>query len=114
MQGAGDVGLIEEELDRILVCLEEWLPEGVSFLSWSYNVIPLRDRGADAYRVVITGVLRFKLFTYDFIAVAYVAMPSEDTASCVELELFISNGRRYTVRPEVLLDKCLKRLRGSY
>jgi len=105
---------IENELDKILICMEEYLYDSLNFISWNYNVIPLKDRGADVYRVIITGAVKSRIFTYDFIAVAYVAIPNEGTVSCIEMEVFISNGKRLSLRPEVEMDKCLRRFCRSY
>ncbi len=52
----------------------------------------------------------------DFLAISYVARVGEEDVKPVEMIFTLSNGRRIETRPEVELEKCLKRIlwRGSY
>jgi len=114
-KGLGGVSLTVEEdigylMDAVLLCLEEKYFVNESLASWHHEIIPLIDKGVEVYRVVSYGIIREKLLLRDFLAVSYVARISEEELNPVETVLTLSNGRRIEVKPEVELERCLKRI----
>ncbi len=87
-----------------------------TLISWSHEVIPLDNRGIEVYRVISHGIVRDRLLLRDFLAISYVAHVGEKDIKPVEMVFTLSNGRRIETRPEVELEKCLKRILwwGSY
>ncbi len=103
---------IENLIDDVLICIEV-SEKNLNFISWYHDIVPITDKGIEVYRVITFGIVKNRIIRHDFLAVAYVAKVFEESYSCVEMVLTLSNGKRYEFRPEVDFEKCLHSLRGS-